>query len=96
MANEDAIVMMVNRRASKAADEAELRAKGKRYYIPAELTDVTNARVTTKRWPLPHRCHRQQRGRNNQQPLHAARGVYKGMRDNLIHYYARCTTPTTT
>ena len=94
MANEDAIVMMVNRAGVEGPQiEKELYAQGKRVrYLEAELTEVSECkRVIDETISAYGRIDVivNNAGGNNQKDLMTPPEEFmKGMRDNLIHYYA--------
>lgn len=94
MANEDAIVVTVNRPGVEGPQiEAELCAQGKRvHYIPAELTEVDECkRVIDETIAAYGRIDVivNNAGGNNQMDLSTPPEEFmKGLRDNLIHYYA--------
>ena len=94
MADEEAIVICVNRPGVEGPQmEKELAEKGLRMeYVPAELTDVAECKRV-----IDHVVNKYGRidvivnnaGGNNQLGIDSDPEVFmKGMRDNLIHYYA--------
>ena len=94
MANEDAVVIMVNRPGAEGPQiESELCGQGKRVrYIAAELTDADECkRVIDETAAAYGRIDVivNNAGGNNQKDLMTPPEEFmKGLRDNLIHYYA--------
>lgn len=94
MAKEDAIVVMVNRPGPEGTEiEADLKSQGKSVrYIPAELTEVDQCkRVIDETVAAYGRIDVivNNAGGNNQKDLRTPPEEFmKGLRDNLIHYYA--------
>lgn len=94
MANEDAIVIMVNRPGKEGPQiEKELREKGQQiYYIPAELTEISECKrvidETVERFGRIDVIVNNAGGNNQKDLLTPPEEFMKGMRDNLIHYYA--------
>lgn len=94
MANEDAIVVMVNRIGKEGpVIEKELQEQGKQVlYIAAELTEVSECkRVIEETLAAYGRIDVivNNAGGNNQMDLLTPPDEFmEGMRDNLIHYYA--------
>lgn len=93
MANESAVVIMVNRPGTEGpAIEKELREAGHKVdYVPAELTDIAECKRVIDDTAAKY-CRIDvvnNAGGNNQKDLLTPPEEFMtGLRDNLIHYYA--------
>lgn len=94
MANEDAVVVFVNRRGDEGAViERELNSQGKRaQYLEAELTSIEECkRVIDETVKMHGRIDvivNNAGGNNQKDLLTPPQEFIKGMLDNLIHYYS--------